>query len=154
MAARGASYRTFVLGTALALSALGAAGGSAPARAETSTDPLIVEVGQASGPVGKSTQILASVRIKEGYQLIDPPPRGNRIIELSSADDGVKFARPVFRSRVVDNTLTFKVDVTPTKAGAHPINGLVRVGYVYGTETERKLMQVSIPLISTVVGTE
>lgn len=121
---------------------------------EVDGTPVQVSVGEAKGPVGQPVEILARLTIKDGFEFIEPLPRGNRVIELSSADQGVSFARRVFRGRLEDNAITFKLGVTPTKAGAHPINGVFRVSYVVHTDTEHRLMHVSLPLISTVVGTE
>lgn len=150
-----ARISTAIAGLAVVLTAaVGMMTGPAGAAAELVDDPVIVEVGSATGPVGQPAQLVASLKIKEGYAFIDPRPRGNRVIELSSEDEGVKFAKRVFRGQLEDNALTFTLDVTPTRPGTHAINGLFRVGYVVHTDTEHKLMQVSIPLISTVVGTE
>jgi hypothetical protein len=116
--------------------------------------PVEVSVSEAHGKVGQPTVLTARLTIREGYEFIEPPPRGNRVIELSSADKGVEFARRVFRGKLEDNAITFRLEVTPTRPGAHPINGVFRVSYVVHTDTEHHLRHVSLPLISTVVGTE
>lgn len=129
-------------------------GASAVASQEVDGTPVSVAVAEVKGPVGEPAELVARLTIKDGYEFIEPLPRGNRVIELSSADDGVSFARRVFRGRLEDNTITFRLGVTPTKPGSHPINGVFRVSYVVHTDTEHRLMHVSLPLISTVVGTE
>ena len=38
-----------------------------------------------------------------------------------------------------------------TKPGKHPINGLIRVGYIHGTD---EMAMVSMPLVASVTGAE
>jgi hypothetical protein len=116
--------------------------------------PIRVEVSAVEGPVGKPTEVLAKLTIAQGYRFIEPPPRGNRVIELSSADQGVVFARRVFRGRLDGDSVLFRLEVTPTKPGTHPINGVFRVSYVTETEDSYHLRHVSLPLVTTVTGTE
>ncbi len=116
--------------------------------------PIRVQVQEAVGPVGQPTRIRAQLSIAEGYRFIEPLPRGNRVIELSSADDGVSFARRVFRGRLQGRDLTFELEVTPTKPGPHPVNGVFRVSYVTDAGDAYHLRHVSLPMITTVTGTE
>jgi hypothetical protein len=116
--------------------------------------PIRVEVSAVEGPVGKPTEVLAKLTIAQGFRFIEPPPRGNRVIELSSADQGVAFARRVFRGRLDGDSVLFRLEVTPTKPGTHPINGVFRVSYVTETEDSYHLRHVSLPLVTTVTGTE
>lgn len=131
-----------------------AAAGAVMAGPASDGAPVQVSVSEARGKVGEPTFLTARLTIAEGYEFIEPPPRGNRVIELSSADKAVEFARRVFRGKLEDNAITFRLEVTPTKPGTHPINGVFRVSYVVHTESEHHLRHVSLPLISTVVGTE
>jgi len=116
--------------------------------------PIRIEVNAAEGPVGEPTEVLAKLTIAEGFRFIEPAPRGNRVIELSSADGGVAFARRVFRGRLDGDSVLFRLEVTPTKPGVHPINGVFRVSYVTETADSYHLRHVSLPLVTTVTGTE
>jgi hypothetical protein len=116
--------------------------------------PIRMEIQEAVARVGEPTQVLAKLTIGEGYRFIEPPPRGNRVIELSSADGGVAFARRVFRGRLDGDSVLFRLEVTPTKPGPHPINGVVRVSYVTETGDSWHLRHVWLPLSTTVTGTE
>ncbi len=139
-------------GTAAAV-VLAIALGAAAAGAEEN-GPIRVEVGEAKGPVGKPTELLARLTIEKGYRFIEPPPRGNRVIELSSGDQSVQFARRVFRGTTEDDAVTFRLLVTPTKPGEHPINGVFRVSYVTEVGDSYHLRHVSLPMITSVTGTE
>ncbi len=116
--------------------------------------PIRVELGEAKGPVGKPIELLARLTIEKGYRFIEPPPRGNRVIELSSADKGVEFARRVFRGTTEDGSVTFRLEVTPKSAGSHPINGVFRVSYVTEIGDSYHLRHVSLPMMTTVTGIE
>ncbi|MDW8370394.1 MAG: hypothetical protein RMK81_08985 [Geminicoccaceae bacterium] len=126
---------------------------AAPAAADEN-GPIVVSVTDARGPVGKPTEVLAKLSIDRGYRFIEPAPRGNRVIELSSADQGVQFARRVFRGRIDGDSVLFRLEVTPTKPGPHPINGVFRVSYVTDTGDSYHLRHVSLPLMATVTGTD
>ncbi len=116
--------------------------------------PIAVSVSEVRAPVGRPTELIARLSIKEGYRFIEPQPRGNRVIELSSADGGVSFARRVVRGRLEGGSVVFRLELTPTKPGPHPINGVIRVSYVTDQGDSWHLRHVSLPLIATVVGTE
>ena len=116
--------------------------------AEDRGHPLVVSVENATAKVGAPTAIIAKVTVDEGWQVA--PSYRNRIIELSSFDDGVEFEEEVVQGEVEEGSLVFGVGVTPTKPGTHAINGVFRVGYHNGQTME----MVSIPLIATVTGTE
>ncbi len=141
------------LALATLVGALAVAGAAVAGPAEDAA-PVEVSVSEARGKVGQPTFLTARLTIAEGYEFIEPLPRGNRVIELSSSDQSVEFARRVFRGKLEDNAITFRLEVTPTRPGAHPINGVFRVSYVVHTDSEHHLRHVSLPLISTVVGTE
>jgi hypothetical protein len=110
--------------------------------------PLVVSVENAVAKVGESTAVVAKITVDEGWQVAES--YRNRIIDLSSFDDGVEFEEKMVQGALKDGSLVFAVGVTATKAGAHPINGVFRVGYHNGETME----MVSIPLIATVTGTE
>ncbi len=139
--------------TAAAALSIALAFAAAPVRAGDD-GPIRVEVGEAKGPVGKPTELVARLTIEKGYRFIEPPPRGNRVIELSAADQQVEFARRVFRGKTEDGSVTFRLEVTPKSAGPHPINGVFRVSYVTEMGDSYHLRHVSLPMMTTVTGIE
>ncbi len=70
---------------------------------------------------------------------------------MSSFDDGVAFERRMVPGTLDEDALVFEVPLHATKAGTHPINGIIRVGYIPGTDA---MAMVSLPLIANVTGTE
>jgi len=61
-----------------------------------------------------------------------------------------------FESRVSpaasnEDALVFEIPLGATKPGKHPINGVFRFGYIYGTDD---MAMVSLRLIANVTGTE
>lgn len=123
-------------------SALAPPEGSAP-------DGYTLEVQDASGPVGTQIALHVTLRPRPGYRILEA--YNNRIIMLSSYNGGVTFAHKMVRGTVQDGALVFDVGVTPTAPGTHPINGVVRVGYIHGPED---LSMVSMKLIAKVTGTK
>jgi hypothetical protein len=116
--------------------------------ADDRKDPLVVSIQNAVAKVGEPTTIFAKVTVDQGWQVAKS--YRNRIIELSSFDDGVDFEKGEVPGSLEGSSLVFAVGVTSTKPGAHAINGVFRVGYHNG----ERLKMVSIPLIATVTGTE
>jgi hypothetical protein len=132
---------------AAALITVAAAGGL---RADPGfTRPYTVNLENVSGKVGEKTVLVAKLTLSAGYKVLDA--YRNRLIELSSYDDGVSFERPVVLGAAKDGGLEFVVGVTPTKPGPHAINGIFRVGYY---NDGGRMDMVSLPLIATVTGTE
>jgi hypothetical protein len=121
-----------------------------PPRAAAEESPAyIVEVGDVTAAVGAHQVMRATLRLRDGYRILQA--YNNRIIELSSLDDGVAFDSNVVRGTVEDGALVFAVGVRPTKPGRHPINGVFRVGYIQG---EGEMSMVSLKLIANVTGAE
>ncbi len=121
-----------------------------PLRAAAEESPAyIVEVGDVTATVGAHQVMRATLRLRDGYRILQA--YNNRIIELSSLDDGVAFDSNVVRGTVEDGALVFAVGVRPTKPGRHPINGVFRVGYIQG---EGEMSMVSLKLIANVTGAE
>ena len=110
--------------------------------------PYVVSVEDVSTKVGEHTVLTAKLKLADGYQVLDT--YNNRLVQLSSYDDGVAFEREVVPGKVENGGLTFVVGLTPTKAGTHPINGIFRVGYF----KDDRMDMVSVPLIAKVTGTE
>jgi hypothetical protein len=120
----------------------------APAAAEE-TVAYAVEVSDVAAKVGEPAVIQATLRPRDGYRILNA--YNNRVIELSSFDDGVAFDRKIVRATVQDGVLVFAIGLRATKPGKHPINGYFRVGYLRGTE---EMAMVSLRLIANVTGTE
>jgi hypothetical protein len=128
-----------------------ATGCCGPAVAEDSKDTAAyaVEVSDVTAKVGEPAVMHATLRIRDGYRILNA--YNNRVIELSSFDDGVAFERRMVPATVQEGALVFAVGLRATKPGKHPINGFFRVGYIRGTE---EMAMVSLRLIGNVIGTE
>ncbi len=111
--------------------------------------PYVVGVEDVSAKVGEHVEMVATLKLKEGYSVLDV--YNNRVWQLSSLDDGVAFDREVFRGDIHDDTLTFTIGLHATKAGKHPINGVFRFGYV---DWPSDVRMISVPLIANVIGTD
>jgi len=118
------------------------------AKAEESP-AYVVEVTDVSAKVGEPAVLHATLRVRDGYRVLQG--YNNRVIELSSMDDGVAFEHRVVRGTVQEGGLDFAIGVRATKPGRHPINGYFRVGYIHGTD---EFAMVSLRLIANVNGTE
>jgi len=108
-----------------------------------------VEVSDVSARVGQPQVMLATLRAREGYRVLKG--YNNRVIRLSSLDDGVAFDSKVVPASLQDDSLVFAVGLRATKPGKHPINGVFRVGYIKG---DSEFAMVSIRLIANVTGIE
>jgi hypothetical protein len=139
-------FSAFALIAALATSP--ASLGFERARADESP-AYAVEVTDVSAKVGEPAVLQATLRIRDGYRVLQG--YNNRVIELSSIDDGVAFERRVVRGTIREGGLDFAIGVRAIKPGRHPINGYFRVGYIHGPD---ELAMVSLRLIANVNGTE
>jgi hypothetical protein len=108
-----------------------------------------VEVDDVTAKVGERAVMLATLKIRDGYRILQH--YNNRVIKLSSFDDGVAFERDPVPAELQEGALIFSVGLKATKPGKHPINGLFRVGYIHGTD---EMAMVSMRLIANVTGTE
>ena len=129
------------------LIALGASAGVSAVAEEPSA--YIVEVSDVTAKVGDHAVMHATLRVRDGYRILEP--YNNRVIQLSSYDDGVVFERKMVPAQLQEGALVFEVGLRATKPGKHPINGLFRVGYIHGAD---EMAMVSVPLIANVTGTE
>jgi hypothetical protein len=120
-----------------------------PSVAAEESPAYIVEVSDVTTTVGTHEVMRATLRPRDGYRILQA--YNNRIIVLSSLDDGVAFDSTVVRGSVEDGALVFAVGVRPTKPGRHPINGVFRVSYIHG---ESEMSMVSLKLIANVTGAE
>jgi len=123
-----------------------------PATPPASADeaqPYAVEVGDVTAKVGEAAVLHAEVSLHDGYRVLEA--YNNRVMQLSSWDDGVTFDRKVVNAAVHGDALVFAIGLKPTKPGKHPINGVFRFGYITDGST---MMMISVPLIATVTGTE
>jgi hypothetical protein len=122
----------------------------APAAAE---EPVayVVQVSDVTAKVGQPAIMLATLKVRDGYRILKA--YNNRVIALSSFDDGVVFEHRMVPAAVQDDgsALLFEVSLRATKPGKHPINGVFRVGYMQGTD---EMAMVSLQLIANVTGTE
>lgn len=135
----------------LALVALAASAGVKAAAEEPSDFPTAydVQVGDVAAKVGEPAVMRATLKIRDGFRILKH--YNNRVIELSSFDDGVAFERKMAPATVDEDTLVFEIPLHATKAGKHPINGVFRVGFIQGTDN---MYMVSLHLIANVTGTE
>ncbi|MGC2782243.1 MAG: hypothetical protein WA397_00075 [Roseiarcus sp.] len=135
----------------MALVALAASGGVRAAAEEPSDFPTAydVQVSDVAAKVGEPALMRATLKIRDGFRILKH--YNNRVIELSSFDDGVAFERKVVPATVDGDALVFDVPLHATKAGKHPINGVFRVGFIQGTDN---MYMVSLHLIANVTGTE
>jgi hypothetical protein len=112
-------------------------------------DPAyVVEVADITAKVGEPAVLHATLRPRDGYRVLKT--YNNRVIELSSFDEGVTFDRRVVQATIRDEGLDFAIGLRATKPGRHPINGYFRVGYIAADE----FAMVSLRLIAAVDATE
>ncbi len=109
----------------------------------------VVEVSDVTAKVGDPAVMRATLRVRDGYRILEA--YNNRVIELSSFDDGVVFERRMVPAALEEDALVFAVPLRATKPGKHAINGVFRVGYIHGTD---EMAMVSMRLIANVTGTE
>nr|WP_294552850.1 hypothetical protein [uncultured Rhodopila sp.] len=144
--------RTFVLPRrrAFAVTAAGlTAMAFATASAAEESAAYVVDVSDVTVKVGEPAVMLATLRVRDGYRILSA--YNNRVIRLSSYDDGIVFEQDMVPAKVEDRALVFPVGLRATKPGTHPINGLLRVGYIHGTD---EMAMVSMRLIANVTATE
>ncbi len=84
----------------------------------------------------------ATLKARDGYRILKH--YNNRVIELSSFDDGIAFERRVVPATLDEDVLVFEVPLRATKPGRHPINGIIRGGYIHGTD---EMAMVSMRLL-------
>ena len=135
----------------LALVALAANVGVKAAAEQPSSFPSAydVQVSDVTVKVGDPAIMRATLKIRDGYRILKH--YNNRVIELSSFDDGVAFERKMVPATLEEDSLVFEVPLRATKVGKHPINGVFRVGFIQGTDD---MYMVSLRLIANVTGTE
>jgi hypothetical protein len=129
----------------LLLTWLAAVGGGGAA----ADDPAyVVEVADITAKVGEPAVLHATLRLRNGYRV--HKTYNNRVMQLSSWDDGVTFDRRVVPATIRDEGLDFAIGLRATKPGRHPINGYFRVGYLGADE----FALVSLRLIAAVEAIE
>jgi hypothetical protein len=134
----------------LGVSAVGWAVAEEPAApAADESQAYFVEVSDVTAKVGEPAVMRATLKARDGYRILKH--YNNRVIQLSSFDDGVAFEQRMVPAALDEETLVFEVPLHATKAGKHPINGIIRVGYIHGTD---EMAMVSLRLIANVTGTE
>ena len=110
---------------------------------------LLQHIDDVTAKVGEPAVMRATLKARDGYRILKH--YNNRVIQLSSFDDGVVFEQRMVPATLDKETLIFEVPLHPTKAGKHPINGVIRVGYIHGTD---EMAMVSLRLIANVTGIE
>jgi hypothetical protein len=130
----------------LVLAVLAACGAQAVADQPSAFD---VQVSDVTAKVGEPAVMRATLKIRDGFRILKH--YNNRVIELSSLDDGVAFESRMVPATLEEDSLVFEVPLHATKAGTHPINGILRVGFIQGTDD---MYMVSLHLIAKVTGTE
>jgi hypothetical protein len=131
--------------TAVLLAWMAVLGGS---EAAVNDPPYVVEVADITAKVGEPAILHATLRPRDGYRVLKT--YNNRVMELSSFDEGVAFDRRVVPATVKDEQLDFAIGLRATKPGRHPINGYFRVGYIAADE----FAMVSLRLIAAVNASE
>jgi hypothetical protein len=122
---------------------------AAMAQAVEPPDAYKVEFSDVSAKVGQHVVMQITLKPHEGYRVLQHYT--NHLSRFSSLDNGVAFDDDSVPGAVQNNTLVFRVGVTPTKPGKHPINGVFRVGYIENSES---MWMISVPLIANVTGTQ
>jgi hypothetical protein len=138
--------------TGLALVAFSASAGVKATAEESSAFPPAydIQMSDVTAKVGEPAVLHATLKARDGYRTLKH--YNNRVIQLSSLDDGVAFeSKMVEPTTVEDGLYVFEVPLHATKAGKHPINGVFRIGYIHGTDD---ISMVNIRLIANVTGTE
>jgi hypothetical protein len=130
---------------AVLLTWMAALGGS---KAAADDPPYVVEVTDITARVGEPAVLRATLRPRDGYRVLKT--YNNRVMELSSFDDGIAFDRRVVPATIRDEQLEFAIGLRATKPGRHPINGYFRVGYIAADE----FAMVSLRLIAAVNASE
>jgi hypothetical protein len=138
--------------TGLALAAFSARAGMKATAEESAAFPPAydIQMSDVTAKVGEPAVLRATLKARDGYRTLKH--YNNRVIQLSSLDDGVAFeSKMVEPTAVDDGSFVFEVPLHATKAGKHPINGVFRVGYIHGTDD---ISMVNMRLIANVTGTE
>jgi hypothetical protein len=112
-------------------------------------EAYVVEVSDVTAKVGEPAVMRATLKARDGYRILKH--YNNRVIQLSSFDDGVAFEQKMAPATLGEDALVFEIPLRATKPGTHPINGVFRVGYIHGTD---EMAMVSMRLIANVTGTE
>jgi hypothetical protein len=136
---------------ALALGVASPAGADDDFGVGATSKAFAIEVNDVTAKVGEPTVLRAKLKIQDGYKILKH--YNNRVVSLSSADDGVAFEDKMVPATVEDDALVFEIPLHATKPGKHPINGVMRVGSFSGTG-EIEMWTQSLRLIANVTGTE
>jgi hypothetical protein len=136
---------------ALAVGAAGPAGADEAFDVGVTSPAYVIEVSDVTAKVGEPAVLRATLKIRDGYKILKH--YNNRVISLSSLDDGVAFESKMVPATPEEDSLVFEIPLRATKPGKHPINGVMRVGSFHGTGEIEMSMQ-SLRLIANVTGTE
>ena len=73
----------------------------------------VVEVSDVTAKVGEPAVMRATLKVRDGYRILKH--YNNRVIELSSFDDGVAFERRMLPATLDEDTLVFEVPLHATR---------------------------------------
>jgi hypothetical protein len=138
-------------GLVFAALAAGPAGAEEAFGVGVTSPAYAIEVSDVTAKVGEPAVLRATLKIRDGYKILKH--YNNRVISLSSLDDGVAFESKMVPATPEEDSLVFDIPLHATKPGKHPINGVMRVGSFHGTGEIEMSMQ-SLRLIANVTGTE
>lgn len=119
-------------------------------RAAETQDAVTISVEDAVAGIGESAQVVAKIVPRAGFLIAEN--YGNRVMQLTAADDAVEFPNKVVRGKMQDGALLFRVAVVPKQPGPHYINGVLRFAFVSESEGQRRLDIKWAPLTATVTG--
>ncbi len=117
-------------------------------RADESANAVELVLSSTTVKVGEETALIAKLTPRDGVTIASN--YRNKVSELSALRDGVSFPSHVVRGVVKDRSLLFTIPIVARSAGEHPINGVIRFGYVHEYGTKSALEVRSLPLIATV----
>ena len=143
---------TLLAGTAL-VAMLGATASVAASPSSHDAAPLgskagafSLSVSNAKAAVGESATVTVRVTAGEGFK---PNAEYPHKIKKLSADGAVKLAGKSAPGSVSGKSIVYRVQVTPTKAGAHTVTGQIR----FSVCNSESCVIKKLPLNATVTGT-
>ena len=107
----------------LGASAVGWAVAEEPSAASVGKSKAYVgEVSDVTAEVGEPAVMRATLKARDGYQILKH--YNNRVIQLSSFDDGVAFEQRMVPATLDEDTLVFEVPSTPPRLASTRSTGL------------------------------
>jgi hypothetical protein len=116
-------------------------------QAALSDGAYAIEVHDLALPVGTHGLLEVTLRPEPGHRVLKH--YRHMLRRLSALDDAVRFDQDEVAGEASDEAVVFRIGVTPLTLGPHPINGVMRVGYIAGDDD---LSMVSLPLMARIIG--